>query len=128
MEGLPTSEDYIEFLPKSQIIKLLNSNPIKTARHFCKPLHHCIHRVILSDVQPIGPVRNYFYRIEFQARGSPHIHSIFWIDGAPDLDTVEGRRDAPQFIDHFISTHIPPRVKMMISERRLHLYRHIITL
>ena len=108
VEGLPTSEDYIESLPKSQKIKLMNSNPITTARHFCKRLHHFIHKVILSDVQPIGPVRNYFYRIEFQARGSPHIHSIFWIDGAPDLDTVEGRRDAPQFIDNFISTYIPP--------------------
>jgi hypothetical protein len=40
-------------------------------------------------------------------RGSPHIHSLWWIDGAPNIDTEEGMSCAPQFIDTYVSTHIP---------------------
>lgn len=28
---------------------------------------------------------NYVYRVEFQARGSPHIHWLFWIKDTPQF-------------------------------------------
>ncbi|KAK3932677.1 ATP-dependent DNA helicase [Frankliniella fusca] len=34
-------------------------------------------------------VVDYWYRIEYQHRGSPHLHGLFWIDGAPDLTDIE---------------------------------------
>ena len=32
---------------------------------------------------PVGQITDYFYRVEFQQRGSPHIHGLFWVKGAP---------------------------------------------
>lgn len=33
-------------------------------------------------------MRYYWYRTEFQHRDSPHIHGVLWIDGAPDVRTL----------------------------------------
>lgn len=35
--------------------------------------------------QPIGKIKDYFYRVEFQQRGSPHIHMLVWIKDAPSI-------------------------------------------
>lgn len=32
-----------------------------------------------------GPVKDYFWRVEFQKNGSPHVHMLFWIECAPSL-------------------------------------------
>ena len=48
--------------------------------------------------KPLGSVIDYWMRIEFQMRGSPHVHSFLWIDGAPKVSTVEGRQQAAQLI------------------------------
>ena len=36
-----------------------------------------IRDVLKSDLLPIGEIADYFYRVEFQQRGSPHIHGLF---------------------------------------------------
>ena len=40
------------------------------------------------------------------SRGSPHVHSTWWIRGAPNLDTTAGRQIAPQYIHRYISVNI----------------------
>ena len=42
------------------------------------------------------------YRVEFQQRGSPHIHGLFWIKNAPEYgkDTDE---DIAKFVDTYVS-------------------------
>ncbi|KAK3926023.1 LOW QUALITY PROTEIN: ATP-dependent DNA helicase [Frankliniella fusca] len=30
----------------------------------------------------------HWYRVEYQHRGSPHIHGIFWFEGAPDISSI----------------------------------------
>ena len=42
-----------------------------------------IRDVLKSNVAPIEEIADYFYRVEFQQRGSPHIHGLFWIKDAP---------------------------------------------
>ena len=37
-----------------------------------------------------GKVIDYWWRIEFQNRGSPHLHMIVWIENYPAFDTEEG--------------------------------------
>lgn len=38
-----------------------------------------------------GKLIDFWWRIEFQNRGSPHLHMLCWIQNAPDFDTPEGR-------------------------------------
>ena len=41
---------------------------------------------ILSSAHPIGKVKDYVIKIEFQMRGSPHAHCILWIEDAPKIN------------------------------------------
>ena len=45
-------------------------------------LNTCFNYSSVSSVMPIGEIADYFYRIEFQQRGSPHIHGLFWVKDA----------------------------------------------
>ena len=97
-------------------------DPISTVRHFSNRAHHMICNVILHKSH--GKLLNYFCRIEFQMRASPHVHSLWWIDGAPNLDTEEGRNAAPDFIDRYIITKVPRtgelRDKVLTYQRHIH--------
>jgi hypothetical protein len=51
-----------------------------------------------GPTQPLGNITDQWARIEFQKRDSPHVHSLLWVKEAPNLDTIQGQRDAPTFI------------------------------
>ena len=63
--------------------------------------------IYLSSSHPIGEVVDFFYRVEFQQRGSPHIHGLFWIKNAPEYgkDTDE---DIAKFVDSYVSCKADP--------------------
>jgi len=67
--------------------EILRSNPVTVRRLFEKRVNALMTHLILSPAQPIGEVEDYFYRVEFQARGSPHIH-IFGSKTPPNLENT----------------------------------------
>ncbi|XP_061175632.1 uncharacterized protein LOC133184560 [Saccostrea echinata] len=90
--------------------KILRSNPVTAARMFDHRFHTFLKDVIMSDAQPIGKVVDYFYRVEFQQRGSPHTHCLFWIDGAPKFEQ-DSETDVVKFIDRYITCEIPDAIE-----------------
>jgi len=48
---------------------------------------------------------DYFTRLEFQMRGSPHLHGLYWIKNAPAFipDNEQSIKDCEKFIDEFIT-------------------------
>ncbi|KAL1270842.1 hypothetical protein QQF64_029858 [Cirrhinus molitorella] len=62
-----------------------------------------------AEAQPIGKVIDYFYRVEFQQRGSPHVRCLFWVENAPKLNDENEDNDAlvASFIDHYITCETP---------------------
>lgn len=68
------------------------------------PYHlHEIHRscsVLRSDHHPIGIVKDFFYRIEFQQRGSPHVHMI---EDAPNYQQKKNsEKGILDFVDYYL--------------------------
>ena len=51
---------------------------------------------------PIGEIEDFFYRVEFQQRGSPHIHGLFWVKDAPQLGK-DSNSDITAFVDKYVS-------------------------
>ena len=45
-----------------------------------------IHDVLKSEVMPVGEIADFFYRVEFQQRGSPHIPALLWMKHAPQFE------------------------------------------
>ena len=107
---------------------LLKSNPVTVARMFDKRFHTFLKKVILSPSKPIGNVIDYFYRIEFQQRGSPHVHILIWIENAPILG-VDKDENVVQFIDKYISCEKPtekedPELHEIVSHVQSHSKKH----
>ena len=105
--GMDIKKENVESLSSERKRELLCSDPITTARHFSQRFQKFM-AFLKGSSKPIGEVVDYFWRVEFQLRGSPHIHSLWWVKDASNLQTVEGFRAVPGFIDQYITTRIPP--------------------
>ncbi|XP_065942484.1 uncharacterized protein [Magallana gigas] len=96
----------VEDLTLSEKWEILKKNPITVSRMFDYRFQTFLKKVILSNANPIGKVKDYFYRVEFQQRGSPHTHCLFWIADAPKLHT-DADCEVADFIDTYVSCEIP---------------------
>ncbi|XP_062597054.1 uncharacterized protein LOC134258504 [Saccostrea cucullata] len=86
--------------------EVLRSNPVTVARMFEHRFHVFQTEVIFSPAQPIGKVSDFFQRVEFQQRGSPHMHCLYWIENAPKLDE-DGEEAVCNFINKYVSCAVP---------------------
>lgn len=92
-----------------EISRLIRSDPVTCALYF----QHRIKQIFLTwKVSFEGPfgsfkIKNLFYRIEFQHRGSPHVHLILWLEDAPVFDPEEPEKfdEIEAFADQFITTN-----------------------
>ena len=84
----------------------LRSNPVTPAQMFQYRLDAFVITFLKSSAQPIGEVVEYVIRIEFQARGSPHAHTLIWIKDAPKLGYAD-EADVKAFIYKYISCSLP---------------------
>ena len=79
--------------------ELIQKDPVTCARNFDYMVKRLISDVMKGDVKPIGEIVDYFYRVEFQQRGSPHIHSLFWVKNAPHYE-VDSNERIVNFVDN----------------------------
>ena len=95
------------------------------ARHFDYQVNKFLQSFLLSTAAPLGNVADWFYRVEYQQRGSPHIHMLIWLENAPtfgvDLDC-----DVVSFIDKIITCEKPndnPELITLVN-RQVHRHSH----
>ena len=85
---LVDNTDYSESLKNNTLSwdtrsRLVQSDPVTCVRHFDHRVSQFIQTVLKSPQSPFGTLEDYFYRVEFQQRGSPHIHMLAWMSGSP---------------------------------------------
>lgn len=103
---------------------LLKNNSVTAARmfdhRFC-----CFFFVIMSPAQPISEIIDFFYRIEFQQRGSPHTHFLFWVQNAPKIGTIPNE-EVITFIDKYVKCVLPPETDIyeVVSSVQMHSQKH----
>ncbi|WAR14429.1 PIF1-like protein [Mya arenaria] len=126
-----------QFIFYSQYISELNiiNNSVsiamrKACRMFQNRVLAFITELILSPAQPIGQVSDFFYRTEFQSRGWPHIHCLFWCSDAPSFDLNTGsNQDFVRYIDKYITCSLPdketdPELFEIVTSVQMHSKRH----
>ncbi len=101
------SDEEVKQMTWQKKSELIQKDPVTCARNFEHMVQLFIHNFIKSSSHPIGEVVDFFYRVEFQQRGSPHIHGLFWIKNAPEYgkDTDE---DIAKFVDSYVSCKADP--------------------
>ncbi|XP_065928750.1 uncharacterized protein [Magallana gigas] len=95
--------DQMEWSEKNDVLR---SNPVTVARMFEHRFQMFHKEVILSPADPIGKVVDYFQRVEFQQRGSPHMHCLYWVENAPNIDS-DGVEAVCNFIDKYVTCAVP---------------------
>ncbi|CAH0558583.1 unnamed protein product [Brassicogethes aeneus] len=87
--------------------RLIRSDPITCAQYFDNRFQLLLNHLRSEfSVFKDHPMIHHFYRVEFQQRGSPHVHMMVWNEGAPTVEqtsTKEVKRAACDFIDKFVT-------------------------
>ena len=104
--GTIYTENEVKELPWRLKSMWLRTNPVTAARMFQYRLDTFMTTFIKSSAQPIGPVTDFVIRIEFQARGSPHAHTLMWVKDAPKLGT-SNEEEVKWFIEKYVSCSLP---------------------
>lgn len=71
--------------------------------------------ILLNNGNPIGKIVYYELRIEFQTRGSPHLHALTWTSPCPKLT-----RDPKEAYIHFIDEHVQACLPDQNQDPKLH--------
>ena len=83
----------------------ISQNPVIAVTMLCNHVKEFIAKCVYGSAQPIGEVIEHFYRIEFQQRGSLHIHCVFLVKNAPKLD--KHADDAvKEFVGRYVWRHV----------------------
>lgn len=93
---------YKEASEYSNAAEFVKKDPFLTALHFQKRFKALLDHVIYGPLQPFGKIKDHFVRVEFQNRGSPHMHMFFWIENFEE--TFNDQTKLISYIDKVIST------------------------
>ena len=101
-DGIEYSETELEKLTWQEKTKLVQKDPVTCSRYFDHRVQEFLNTILKSSSEPIGKVLDYFYRVEFQQRGSPHIHMLVWVENAPTLET-KSEEEIIEFVDQYLT-------------------------
>ena len=108
LNGIDIADEDIDRLSYHERCDTLNKNPILVARHFQYRVE-MFFKVIFLD-GPLGKTQCYAIRIEFQVRGSSHIHSFMWILNAPKFN----KEEYTNWVDRIVRSDLPDSVNELI--------------
>src|SRR5271169_1038435 len=88
----------------------LNENPAIAAYWFHKRWEHFFKHVLQKEFN----IKDYWWRFEWQFRGSSHVHAFFWFADAPpvealNLDDLESVAAFVQYWDPLVSAWNPSK-------------------
>ena len=101
-DGIDYSETELERLTWPEKTKLVQKDPVTCSRYFDHRVQEFLNTILKSSSEPIGKVLDYFYRVEFQQRGSPHIHMLVWVENAPTLES-KSEEEIIEFVDQYLT-------------------------
>ncbi|XP_056004163.1 uncharacterized protein LOC130049939 [Ostrea edulis] len=124
-QSIDRNPDQMEWSEKNDVLR---SNPVTVARMFEHRFQIFHREVILSPAEPIGKVVDFFQRVEFQQRGSPHMHCLYWVENAPNIDS-DGEEAVCNFIDRYVACAVPsesddPELRKSVLEVQQHSKKH----
>ena len=106
-QGIILTEEAIANLSWEERCHWLRTNPVTAARHFDDRVQKFMKHILLNkNLNPLGKIIDYKYRIEFQQRGSPHLHMLAWCKDAPSFDT-NTEEEIAQYVDQHVACSLP---------------------
>ena len=117
------SDDEVRAMSWQKKSKLIQTDPVTCARCFQNMVQRFINDFLQSDLTPTGEIKDYFYRVEFQQRGSPHIHALFWIKDAPQYGQ-DDNETILSFVDKYVTCSSTMQNDLQNELINLQMHRH----
>ena len=117
--GISYTDKDIEELTWQEKTKLVQKDPVTCSRYFDHRVQEFLNIILKSNCEPIGKLRDFFYRVEFQQRGSPHIHMLVWIDNALSLEK-NSEEEIVQFVDKYLTCSLNDEQTAHLVELQTH--------
>ena len=108
--GKNLTAEEVEALSYDERCRLLNFNPVILAKHFQYRVETFFTEILLTNAHPIGQIVYYALRIEFQMRGSPHLHALIWTSDCRKL-TQDIKQDYIDYVDQRVQAYLPGKDK-----------------
>ena len=104
--------------------RLIQSDPVTCARHFDYQVNQFLTDFLFSSTEPLGKISDWFYRVEYQQRGS-HIHMLLWLENVPQFQE-DSDNDVTAFIDKIITCQKPIDNAELLNlvNRQVHRHSH----
>ncbi len=107
-QGNNLTDEEVDALSYQERCAMLNLNPVIVAKHFQYRVETFFKEVLLANANPIGKIVYYALRIEFQMRGSPHLHALIWTSDCPEL-TRDTKDAYINYIDQHVQAYLPDK-------------------
>lgn len=93
-------------MPYLQRADLIRRDPVTCAQYFENRVR-AVFALLKTEGSPFAPytLDDFYIRVEFQHRGSPHVHCLLWLKNAPkyDLTNPASIEECIRFINTYIS-------------------------
>ncbi|KAE8745030.1 hypothetical protein FOCC_FOCC008342 [Frankliniella occidentalis] len=98
----------LESLSDAMRRDLVSKHPILVDKYFAERVKSFLHKVLKPKYKAV----DHWYRIEYQHRGSPHVHGLLWLEDAPNVlnlseKTQEEVQNIVTYFDNLICTEHP---------------------
>ena len=100
------TDDEQENLNWEEKCRLIQNDPVTCARHFDYQFNQFLKILLLSNAEPLSKISDWFYRVEYQQRGSPHIHMLIWLENATQFGEDSDEK-VTFYIDKIITCQKP---------------------
>ena len=117
--GISYTDKDLEGLTSQEKTKLVQRDPVTCSRYFDHRVQEFLNAILKSNCEPIGKLRDFFYRVEFQQRGSPHIHMLVWIENAPTLEK-SSEEEIVKFVDKYLTCSVNDAETAHLVELQTH--------
>ena len=117
------TDSQLENLNWEEKSRLIQSDPVTCASHFDYQVSQFLRKFLMAEEAPLGRIADWFYRVEYQQRGSPHIHMIIWLENAPVFG-VNDDGEVTVFIDSIITCSKPSDNPTLLQLVSWQMHRH----
>uniref|UniRef100_A0A8R1EU63 ATP-dependent DNA helicase n=1 Tax=Caenorhabditis japonica TaxID=281687 RepID=A0A8R1EU63_CAEJA len=104
------------------------SDPTIFARYWRNRVNNFMRNVMLRvDGSPLGVVTHYFYRVEYQHRGTQHVHCLFWTQDRPAADASAAEYEV--YLNKYLTCRMPdeknePELCYLVKNCQMHWPTH----
>ena len=117
--GISYTDKDIEGLTWQEKTKLVQRDPVTCSRYFDHRVQEFLNAILKSNSEPIGKLIDFFYRVEFQQLGSPHIHMLVWIENAPTLEK-SSEEEIVKFVHKYLTCSVNDAETAHLVELQTH--------